>query len=67
MKKISLSLSGHQTSISLEPEFIDALQYISKLTRQPIAKIIDEIDENRDINTNLSSAVRIWILKYFRK
>ncbi|MBR5566652.1 MAG: ribbon-helix-helix domain-containing protein, partial [Alphaproteobacteria bacterium] len=25
MKKLSVSLSGHQTSITLEPEFIDAL------------------------------------------
>ncbi|MBO4582985.1 MAG: ribbon-helix-helix domain-containing protein [Alphaproteobacteria bacterium] len=67
MKKISVSLSGHQTSISLEPEFIDALHYIAKSTNTPIAKIIGEIDKNRGIDTNLSSAIRIWILKYFRK
>ena len=29
MKKISVSLSGHQTSITLESEFFDALQKLS--------------------------------------
>ncbi len=67
MKKISISLSGHQTSLSLESEFVDALHEIALKTKQPVAKIIDEIDEKRTIGTNLSSAVRIYILKYYRK
>lgn len=67
MKKISVSLSGHQTSLSLESEFIDALHEIAMARKQPVAKIIDEIDEKRTIGTNLSSAVRIYILKYYRK
>ena len=67
MKKISISLSGHQTSLSLESEFVDALHEIAVARKQPVAKIIDEIDEKRTIGTNLSSAVRIYILKYYRK
>ena len=67
MKKISVSLSGHQTSISLEDEFIIALHEIAKEIKKPVAKIIDEIDEKRTIGTNLSSAVRIYILKYYHK
>lgn len=67
MKKLSVSLSGHQTSISLEDEFIIALHEIAKEIKKPVAKIIDEIDEKRGIGTNLSSAVRIYILKYYRK
>lgn len=67
MKKISVSLSGHQTSLSLEHEFITALHDIAKAIHKPVAKIIDEIDESRTIDTNLSSAVRIWILQYYRK
>ncbi len=65
MKKISVSLSGHQTSISLEPEFISALHEIAELRKTSIAKIIGEIDASRNINTNLSSAIRVWILRYF--
>ena len=67
MKKLSVSLSGHQTSISLEDEFIIALHEIAQEIKKPVAKIIDEIDEKRGIGTNLSSAVRIYILKYYHK
>lgn len=62
MKKISVSLSGHQTSITLEPEFIDALHALVARDGRPLAQIISEIDNNRPPNTNLSSAVRVWIL-----
>ena len=47
MKKISVSLSGHQTSISLEPEFIDALNRIAKHDNVSVASIIESIDKNR--------------------
>lgn len=63
MKKISVSLSGHQTSISLENEFFDVLQNIAKTRKTSIAAIIKNIDETRKPNTNLSSETRIWILK----
>lgn len=62
MKKISVSLSGHQTSVTLEPEFIDILRKISTKKNQSIASIISEIDSKRQPNTNLSSAIRVWIL-----
>lgn len=63
MKKISVSLSGHQTSITLEPEFIDALGALATRYSKPVAAIISEIDEKRSPDTNLSSAVRVWILQ----
>lgn len=63
MKKISVSLSGHQTSISLEDEFIDELNKIAARQKRPVAAIISEIDANRTARTNLSSAVRVWILR----
>ncbi len=62
MKKISVSLSGHQTSISLEEEFIAALHEIAKHDKVSVASIIESIDETRAQNSNLSSAVRSWIL-----
>lgn len=62
MKKISVSLSGHQTSISLEPEFITELQRIAKIKNTSIASIISEIDKTRNPDNNLSSAIRVWIL-----
>ena len=67
MKKISVSLSGHQTSISLEPEFISELQHIAKTQNKSIASIISELDKTRTPNQNLSSAIRVWILKNIKK
>ncbi len=62
MRKLSVSLSGHQTSISLEYEFIESLKKIAHDEKKSIASIIEYIDDNRAPGTNLSSAIRIWIL-----
>ena len=67
MKKLSVSLSGHQTSISLEPEFIAELQRIAKKNNASVASIISNIDATRDAKSNLSSAIRIWILKSIKQ
>ena len=67
MHKISVSLSGHQTSISLEKEFFDVLQKIAKDRNISVASIINDIDENRNPESNLSSEIRLWILKQILK
>ena len=67
MHKISVSLSGHQTSISLEKEFFDALQQIAHERKTSVAAIIKNIDETRNPDSNLSSEIRIWILKQILK
>ncbi len=63
MKKLSISLSGHQTSITLEPEFISALRDIASAQGRSVASIINDIDARRSPDTNLSSAIRVWILR----
>ena len=67
MHKISVSLSGHQTSISLEQEFFDVLQQIAHERKTSVASIINAIDESRKPDSNLSSEIRIWILKQILK
>jgi len=67
MRKISVSLSGHQTSISIEPEFFDILQKLASDNNTSIAAIIKQIDESRGPDSNLSSETRIWILKQLLK
>lgn len=62
MKKISVSLSGHQTSISLEEEFAAALKEIAARRGVSAGAIINEIDRARG-GRNLSSALRVWILQ----
>ena len=61
MKKKSVVLFGHATSVSLEDEFWQALQDIAVNQQISVSALIAQIDENR--TTNLSSAIRVYILK----
>ena len=60
--KRSLSIAGHRTSLSLEPEFWEALQKAALKRRTTPAALVAEIDQTRG-GRNLSSAVRVWLLK----
>ncbi len=60
--KRSLTIAGHQTSLSLEPEFWAALKQYAERDNKSIATLVGEIDESRGAR-NLSSAIRVWILK----
>jgi predicted DNA-binding ribbon-helix-helix protein len=60
--KRSLTIAGHRTSISLEPEFWAALKREAEKDGQSLATLVGEIDRGRGQN-NLSSAIRVWILK----
>ncbi len=65
MRKISVIIANrHSTSICLEDEFFNALRQIAAEQQRSINSIITEIDSTRT-ETNLSSAVRIYILKKF--
>ena len=67
MHKISVSLSGHQTSISLEKEFFDVLKKLAEDRKISVTAIINQIDEQRLPDSNLSSEIRIWILTQLLK
>ncbi len=60
--KRSLTIAGHRTSLSLEPEFWDALKTYAAQEGKTIALLVGEIDQARG-DKNLSSAIRVWILK----
>ncbi len=62
MEKVSVNIGGHTTSFSIETEFLDVLKGISQKENKSLNKIVSEIDENRG-NSNLSSAIRLFILK----
>ena len=65
MEKRSLSIAGHRTSIALEPEFWAAVALMAEAADQPVAALIRTIDEQRTTD-NLSSAVRLAVLKYYQ-
>lgn len=63
MRKISVVIANrHQTSISLEDEFFEELGRIAATEGKSLNVLITEIDRTRNQN-NLSSAIRIYILK----
>lgn len=64
--KRSFSIRGHQTSISLEAPFWDALKEAADREDLSLAALVTRIDEGRGAS-GLSSAVRVFILDYFRK
>ncbi len=63
--KRSLTIAGHRTSLSLEPEFWTALQQEAARRGVSIAALVSEIDQSRGPR-NLSSAIRVWLLNLGR-
>ena len=59
--KRSLTIAGHRTSLSLEPEFWAALQAEAARRNQSVASLVGDIDRSRG-SRNLSSAIRVWLL-----
>lgn len=62
VKKRSVVVSGHRTSISLERAFWDCLREIAAQRSLTINELVSEIDASRA--GNLSSAIRVFVLKY---
>ena len=60
--KHSVLIAGHRTSISLEPEFWQALRVEADREGRPIAQLVEQIDRERQ-DRNLSSALRVYILQ----
>jgi len=60
--KRSLTIAGHRTSLSLEPEFWAALREAAMKQHKPLATVVAEIDKTRG-RRNLSSALRVWLLE----
>jgi predicted DNA-binding ribbon-helix-helix protein len=63
--KRSFSIKGHRTSISMEAPFWEALQQVAARENTSLAGLIAAIDKSRG-SAGLSSAVRVWILDYYR-
>ncbi len=64
--KRSLTLKGHRTSVSLEDEFWQAFRDIAKSKNTSINALAAEIDVARDPDVGLASAIRVFILNWYR-
>ena len=65
--KRSLTLKGHRTSVSLEDAFWDAFRDIAGQQDRAINDLAAEIDAVRGPDIGLASAIRIYVLDYYRK
>jgi len=63
VRKRSVSIRGHRTSYSLEPEFAAELEAMATRRGISVAALVAEIDAARPTGSNLSSAIRVYVLK----
>ncbi|MFY8075935.1 ribbon-helix-helix domain-containing protein [Sphingorhabdus lacus] len=62
--KRSMTIAGHQTSISLEPLFWDALKRAADKRSLPVNALVAQIDVERLESASpcgLASAIRLWV------
>ncbi|NKB55922.1 MAG: aryl-sulfate sulfotransferase [Alphaproteobacteria bacterium] len=65
MRKRSVVIAGHRTSVSLENAFWNALKTIATARGLTVNQMVTEIDSRR--SGNLSSAIRLFVLDSYRR
>ena len=65
-EKRSLTLAGHRTSVSLEPEFWQAFRDIAAERGVALNALAAEIDAGRAPDTGLATAIRLFVLARYR-
>lgn len=60
-EKRSVTIHGHRTSLSLEPSFWKELKIHADEKQCSLSALIMAIDDSRSENTNLSSAIRLYL------
>ncbi|MBX7198192.1 MAG: ribbon-helix-helix domain-containing protein [Rhodospirillaceae bacterium] len=65
LKKRSVDIDGHRTSVSIEAPFWDALREIAAQKKLSVNQLIAEIDKDRA--GNLSSAIRVYVLRALQR
>jgi predicted DNA-binding ribbon-helix-helix protein len=67
--KRGIVLNGHRTSVSMEDAFWDSLKKIAAAQGTTVYRLFAAIDSERRErqHTNLSSAVRLFVLDYYRR
>lgn len=65
LKKHSIIIAGHASSVSLEAEFWDELRDIALRDDLSLNQLVSIIDASRD--GNLSSAIRLYVLRDLKR
>lgn len=73
VRKRSVAIAGHRTSVSLEQAFWDALRDIAATRGLSLAAVVAEVDHANPRGpgvprgANLSSALRVYVLEQIRR
>ena len=65
LRRRSVTIAGHRTSVSLEDPFWDQLKAIASDRGLSVAQVVAEVDKGRA--GNLSSALRVFVLQQVLK
>ena len=65
--KRSVVVAGHRTSVSLEGAFWNALKEIAAARNIRVSELVSTIKIKRKRGSNLSSAIRLFILDYYQR
>ncbi len=65
-RKGSLTLSGHRTSVTLEPDFWEALRAMAAQQGVSVNRLAARIDAARPPGQGLASALRVAVLRWAR-
>jgi len=63
--KRSIVINDHKTSVSLEDAFWEALKEIAHERQMTLPTLVEKIDGSRQ-QSNLSSAIRVFVLECYR-
>jgi predicted DNA-binding ribbon-helix-helix protein len=61
----SIKIGGRNTGLALERAFWDALKYIAAAQGTSVSRLLETVDNERR-DANRSSAVRLFVLDYYR-
>ena len=71
MRKRSITIDGHRTSITLEDEFWEELSALARARELSVSALVAEIDRARSVpggdSANLSSALRLYVLDALKR
>jgi predicted DNA-binding ribbon-helix-helix protein len=65
--KRPLRIDGSKTSVSLEDAFWNALREIAAARNMHVSDLVSTIKIERQRGSNLSSAIRLFILDYYQR
>jgi len=65
MRRRTIRIGHHKTSVTLEDQFWNGLKEIANERGLTVAALVRNVDADRD-NANLCSAIRVFVLRHYQ-